>query len=68
MNKRSNYKRMGAPLLAGPLTHGVDDIRICEVCECPFEAFEESPGVESTMCPDCAEAYRIWHEATNWMQ
>lgn len=44
------------------------NVRTCEVCECEFEAFEESPGVESRMCPDCLEAYQIYHQATDWMQ
>lgn len=68
MEEKSIYKRHGGPLLAGPATHGMDEFRTCEVCEGTFEAFEASPGMESTMCPDCAEAYRIWHEATDWMQ
>lgn len=65
--KGNDYRRMGGPQLAGPLTHGNEDIRVCEVCGCDFEAFEEAAGSESTMCPDCLEAYHIYHHATNWM-
>lgn len=41
-------------------------MQICEVCGCEYEAGEEvcSEG----MCPDCQEAYEIYHQATDWMQ
>lgn len=57
----NKYKRVGAPLLAGPTTHGL----VCSVCECEYEV--DADGSNDGMCPDCAEAYRIWHEATDWM-
>ena len=43
-------------------------MQVCEVCSCEYDAASEPEGLPYAMCPDCAEAYQIYHEATDWMQ
>lgn len=45
-----------------------EETKICEICSCEYDANGEPGGLPYAMCPDCAEAYRIYHEATDWMQ
>lgn len=60
--EKNKYKKGLAPMLPGPMDHPP----VCRVCECEYEPGGE--GSSEGMCPDCYEAYQIWHEATGWTE